>query len=148
MRTLLYLNILVITCLASVCNSSAQTRSDQINIIRKEFQAINADTTLKKVTLENEEFLGDNIGDGGGKLTGFYKDKSIKKILLWLGRYYFQNQKLISKSVKGENRHDDEVNNPAILIDQVIEHLKCLTQNITPANIRLAASLLRVGLAD
>ena len=104
--------------------------------------------------------MGDNIGDGGGKLTGFYKDKSIKKILLWLGlsngietkkyyfkddqlifvyerfktfgyeekkgqmdydktittfegRYYFQNQKLISKSVKGENRHDDEVNNPA-----------------------------------
>jgi len=175
MRTLRYLNILIITCLASVCNCSGQTKSEQIKTIRKEFQTINADTTLKQVTLENEEFLGDNIGDGGGKLTGLYKNKSIKKIQLWLGlsngietkeyyfkdgqlifvyerfksfgydekkgqmdydktsttfegRYYFQNQKLISQSVKGENRHDDEVTNPAIFIDQVIEHLKALNK--------------------
>ena len=170
-----YFNILVVTWLASVCSCLGQTNPEQITEIRKEFQTINADTTLKKITVENEEFLGDNIGDGGGKLTGFYKKKSIKKIVLWLGlstgteikeyyfkedqlifvyekfnsfeydekkgqmdyntstttfegRYYFHNQKLIDKTLKGKNRHDDEVRDPEIFIDQGIEHAKLLNK--------------------
>jgi hypothetical protein len=38
----------------------------------KIFAEINADTTLKKISLENEEFL-ENVPDGGGELTGFFK---------------------------------------------------------------------------
>ena len=175
MRTLRYLMIFTFTSLTSISKLSAQTTSEQIKAIRSEFQAINADTGLKRVTLENEEFLGDNIGDGGGELNGFFKGKAIKKIHLWLGisngietkefyfkdgqlifvyetfktfgydqkkgqmdynkttttfegRYYFKNQKLISKSVKGKNRHDDEETNPEVFIQQANENLNYLTK--------------------
>src|SRR6188474_2772100 len=127
--------------------SFAQTRDEQIKLIRKKFEIINKDTTLRKVTLENEEFLT-NMTDGGGELTGFYKNKEVKKIYEWVGlsngisvkefyfdkgqlifvyekfdsfvfddkknefdltktktifegRYYFNNEKLFSKSTKG-----------------------------------------------
>jgi hypothetical protein len=93
----------LIATLALTMTSFGQLKSDQIKTIRNEFQAINSDTTLKKVTLENEEFLGENIGDGGGELTGFFKGKTIKKIHLWLGlsngieikEYYFNDGQLI-----------------------------------------------------
>ena len=128
--------------------SFAQTKDEQIKLIRKKFEIINKDTTLRKVTLENEEFLT-NMTDGGGELTGFYKNKEIKKIHEWIGlsngisikefyfdkgqlifvyekfnsfvfddkkdefdltkiktifegRYYFNNEKLFSKSTKGD----------------------------------------------
>ena len=82
--------------------SFAQTKDEQIKMIRKKFETINKDTTLKKVVLENEEFLS-NMTDGGGKLTGFYKNKEIKKIYEWIGlsngisikEYYFDREQLI-----------------------------------------------------
>lgn len=82
--------------------SFAQTRDEQIKMIRKKFETINKDTTLKKVELENEEFLS-NMTDGGGKLTGFYKNKEIKKIYEWIGlsngisikEFYFDKEQLI-----------------------------------------------------
>src|SRR5206468_6736312 len=77
--------ILLLTMPTLITTSAGQTMSGQIKSIRKEFQVINSDTTLKKVTLENEEFLGETIGDGGGELDGLFKDKAIKKIYLWLG---------------------------------------------------------------
>jgi hypothetical protein len=176
MGTLRYLTILLFTGL-SISNLSGQTTSEQIKAIRREFQTINADTTLRKITLENEEFLGDNIGDGGGELKGFYKGKAIKKIHLWLGlsngteskefyfqdgqlifvyekfktfgydekkgqmdydkttttfegRYYFKNQKLISQSTKGQNRHDDEAADPSVFLEQANEDLNLLNKKI------------------
>jgi len=80
----------------------AQTKDAQIKSIRKRFQHIDSDTTLKKATLENEEFLL-NMTDGGGELTGFYKNKEIKKIYEWIGlsngisirEFYFDNEQLI-----------------------------------------------------
>jgi hypothetical protein len=82
--------------------SFAQTRDEQIKLIRKKFEIINKDTTLRKVTLENEEFLT-NMTDGGGELTGFYKNKEIKKIYEWIGlsngisikEFYFDKGQLI-----------------------------------------------------
>ena len=56
--------------------SFAQTKDEQIKLIRKKFEIVNRDTTLRKVTLENEEFLT-NMTDGGGELAGFYKNKEI-----------------------------------------------------------------------
>jgi hypothetical protein len=82
--------------------SLAQTRDEQIKLIRKKFEIINKDTGLKKVVLENEEFLK-NMADGGGELTGFYKNKEIKKIYEWIGlsngisikEFYFDKGQLI-----------------------------------------------------
>jgi hypothetical protein len=82
--------------------SFSQTRLEQIKLIRKKFEVINKDTTLKKVVLENEKFLKD-MTDGGGELSGFYKGKEIKKIYEWIGlsngisikEFYFHNGELI-----------------------------------------------------
>ena len=82
--------------------SFAQTKDEQIKLIRKKFEIINKDTTLRKVTLENEEFLT-NMTDGGGELTGFYKNKEVKKIHEWIGlsngisikEFYFDKGQLI-----------------------------------------------------
>jgi len=82
--------------------SFAQNKDEQIKLIREKFEIINKDTTLKKVVLENEEFLS-NMTDGGGKLTGFYKNREIKKIYEWIGlsngisikEFYFDKGQLI-----------------------------------------------------
>ena len=82
--------------------SCGQTNPDMVKEIRKEFQSINSDTAYKKVTLENEEFL-ENMTDGGGELTGFFKGGQIKKIYRWVGlsngneitEFYFKNGQLI-----------------------------------------------------
>ena len=79
-----------------------QTKEEQIKSVRKKFEIINRDTTLRKVALENEEFLT-NMTDGGGELTGFYKNKEIKKIYEWIGlsngistkEFYFDKEQLI-----------------------------------------------------
>jgi hypothetical protein len=82
--------------------SFGQSKDEQIKVIKKEFTAINHATTLKKVKLENEEFLA-NMTDGGGALTGYYEAGTIRKIHQWVGlsngfeikEYYFKNGRLI-----------------------------------------------------
>jgi hypothetical protein len=64
-----------------------QNKAELIKVIWKDFQAINNHTTLKKKILQNEEFL-ENIPDGGGELTGYYKNDSIVKIVEWIGLSY------------------------------------------------------------
>ena len=93
---------LLLVLLTFLTASYGQSKEDQIKAIRKEFTAINNATTLKKVTLENEEFL-ENMTDGGGALTGFYEAGTIRKIHQWVGlsngieikEYYFKNGRLI-----------------------------------------------------
>jgi hypothetical protein len=93
--------ILLLFLLISCLTAQSQTREDVIKKIRKDFQEINADTTLKKTSLENEEFL-ENVPDGGGELTGFFKKDSIAKIAEWIGlsygnrirEYYYKGDKL------------------------------------------------------
>jgi len=95
--------ILPVLLFALNVSTSGQINSAQIKSIKREFQAVNSDTTLKKVILENEDFLGENIGDGGGKLIGFFKNNTVRKIYQWLGlsngieikEYYFKNGQLI-----------------------------------------------------
>ena len=79
-----------------------QAKSDIIDGIRVEFKYINADNDLKKVTLENEEFL-ENMTDGGGELTGYFNKGQIKKFPQWVDlsngnkttEFYFKNGHLI-----------------------------------------------------
>ncbi|MFI5129407.1 MAG: hypothetical protein ACHQFX_05425 [Chitinophagales bacterium] len=81
--------------------SEAQSKTLLITAIRKDFQAINADKTLSKKTLTDEEFM-ENATDGGGELTGYYKKDSLVKIIEWIGlsfgnrtrEFYLKNAKL------------------------------------------------------
>jgi hypothetical protein len=76
----------------------AQSKAD----IRKEFKAINVDGSLKKVVLENEEFM-EHMTDRGGSLTGYYKEDKLVKIVEWIGisngiyitEYYFKDEQLL-----------------------------------------------------
>ena len=155
--------------------SFAQTKNEQIKLIRKKFEIVNRDTTLRKVTLENEEFLT-NMTDGGGELTGFYKNKEIKKIYEWIGlsngisikefyfdsgqlifvyekfdsfvfddkknefdlsktktifegRYYFNNEKLFSRSIKGDKALTvQDESTEQLLVQKANENAKTLNK--------------------
>lgn len=82
-------------------NVYGQTKQDIIKTTRKQFQEIDTDTTLKKISLDSEEFL-DHVPDGGGELVGFFRGDSIVKIVEWIGlsygnkitEYYYKNNKL------------------------------------------------------
>jgi hypothetical protein len=93
----------IFMALAIVNASAGQTKAEQVQAIRKEFQAINRDSTLKKVTMENEEFPEQLVTDGGRELTGYYKNGQVKKIRHWVGishgnqikEFYFHDGKLV-----------------------------------------------------
>jgi hypothetical protein len=80
----------------------AQSKEEITERIREEIESIHLDTALKSVTLQNEEFL-ENMTDGGGELTGFYKDKSICRIYRSIGisygvgisEFYYKKNRLI-----------------------------------------------------
>src|SRR6185369_7259661 len=79
-------SILLVT-LALVTNATlfGQSKDAIMNNIRKQFQSINKDSSLRIIKLENEEFMGDEIGDGGGELKGYFKGDQILKVYTWLG---------------------------------------------------------------
>ena len=88
----------------AIVNASAgQTKAEQVQAIRKEFQAINGDSTMKKITMENEEFTEQLVTDGGRELTGYYKNGQVRKVRHWVGishgneikEFYFRDGKLI-----------------------------------------------------
>ena len=70
--------------------------------IKQQFSKINADKSLRKVVLENEDFLNP-LPDGGGILTGYYKGNELVKIVRWVGishgnevaELYFEGSQLI-----------------------------------------------------
>jgi hypothetical protein len=102
----------------SFINVSAQSRDNIIKSIRQEFQTINKDTSYTTVVLENEEFL-DQMPDGGGMLTGYYKNGEIRKIVKWIGisygveimEYYFKEGQLIFVFEQFKSFVYDEKNN-------------------------------------
>lgn len=65
----------------------SQTREELIDNIRSKVEDIHLDTALKTVTLQNEEFL-ENMTDGGGELTGFYKKGKIYRVYQSIGISY------------------------------------------------------------
>ena len=100
MRTItLISSVFLVFCFSLV---AAQPKQLMIHKIRKEVNAINNDLSMKEVVLNNEDFLND-MPDGGGTLTGFYKKGILRKIVCWTGlsfgtenvEYYFRNNQLI-----------------------------------------------------
>ncbi len=80
----------------------SQDKQELIEKIKEEIESIHLDTTLKIITLQNNEFL-DHMPEGGGELTGFYKGKRICRIYRSIGishgvgisEFYYKKNKLI-----------------------------------------------------
>ena len=106
-----------IICLVLLLSSEslAQTNAEVINKIRKEFKTINTTKDFEIITLENEDFLT-NATDGGAKLTGYYKNNSLRKIVVSVGisngietlEFYFLKGSLIFVYEKFEGFVFDE----------------------------------------
>ena len=88
--------------LTNIQLTNGQTKQDKVNYIKQVFASINRDTSLKKLTLDSEQFL-DYTPDGGGSLTAHFKNKNILKITEEIGlsygtieiEYYFDKSQLI-----------------------------------------------------
>jgi hypothetical protein len=71
---------------------------DKVEQIRKTVEQINKDSAYTKKTLDNEQWMG-QMTDGGGQLTGYFKNGQLVKIVEWVGlssctsiyEYYFQD---------------------------------------------------------
>ena len=93
---------LLLVTFTFVLSCFPQSKSDIIKGIKVEFKKINADKSLRKVTLENEEFL-EHMTDGGGELTGYFMKGQIQKVSQWVSfshgnettEFYFKNGQLI-----------------------------------------------------
>ena len=97
-----YRKWLLLTAMVAVCTSlTAQSTNSLVNDKRKSYDQINASPSLKKLTLENEDFL-ENMTDGGGELVGYYNKDVLVKIKEWVGlsqgnrtrMYYFKDDQL------------------------------------------------------
>lgn len=98
-----------IFCLFATCLSihfaHGQIGEDSvIQGIRQVFQQINKDSTLRKVVLDEHEFLGDESGlDNGAQLNGYFRGNTLCKMTMIIGLsfamkeydYYFRNGKII-----------------------------------------------------
>jgi hypothetical protein len=74
---------------------------DKVEQVRKAVEEINRASTTTK-TLENGQFM-EHMTDGGGKLTGYFKNGELVKVLEWVGlsscvtnyEYYIRDGNLI-----------------------------------------------------
>ena len=62
----------------------SQSKDSMIKAIRQSFLQTNNDHNLKIVKVENEGFLK-QMTDGGGSLTGYFKNDTLCKIHVWIG---------------------------------------------------------------
>jgi hypothetical protein len=75
---------------------------DKINAIRKAVEQINKDTTYTTRQLSNLHWM-EQMSDGGGQITGYFKKGQLVKIVEWVGlssciklhEYYLQNNSLL-----------------------------------------------------
>ena len=103
MMKTIYTLILLLFCTLAF----AQT-DRAVNKIRQAVEQINKDTGHTTKTLDNEQFL-EHMTDGGGKLTGYFKNGRLVKIVEWIGlsscinitEYYLQDNKLIFAYTQG-----------------------------------------------
>ncbi|MDN3655097.1 hypothetical protein QWZ08_05640 [Ferruginibacter paludis] len=110
------ITILLLLLFACFCNHSfAQSENAKIKAIQQVYNRTNQITGFKKIMLENEAFL-ENVPDGGGSLTGYFKKGMLYKIKEWIGlsygvvetEYYLSKNTLVFAYVK--ERHFKTVN--------------------------------------
>jgi len=96
--------------LGILTTSLGQTKNDKVRNIRDKFRTINSEAGYLTKMLTNEQFL-EHMTDGGGHLTGYFKNGQIKKIIEWIGlsycvrtfEYYFWDGQLIFVYEKEED---------------------------------------------
>lgn len=162
---ILFANLISIT-------SFSQSVEEKKKAIRKIFQQINKDSTLKSYQLEGEEFL-EYATDRGGSLIGYFKGDTVVKITEWIGlsssnkqfeyyfnkgslvfvnaeeqhfkfndstqeldyskpekvhegRFYFNNNKIISSETKGVGKWDDSKTLEQTLVEAAGKYLRLL----------------------
>lgn len=99
-KTLQGFSILIILFLG--VDLSAQTDLEKVEMIQGYVEDIHLDTLLKSVSLENDEFM-EQVTDGGGELTGFYRSGRIYKIYrsvgisygMYITEYYYRKNELM-----------------------------------------------------
>ena len=97
---LIFITLTNLTAVNSLLYS--QTSMEIVDKIIEQIDKINQEKDFKKVTLRNEEFM-ENMTDGGGEMTGFYKNGIIYKVYqrigvsygIYLIEYYYEDNKLI-----------------------------------------------------
>jgi hypothetical protein len=171
--------IRIISIYLLICNLAivyGQTGEGKINVIRERFQIINQYESYETKKLINEQFLK-QMTDGGGELTGYFKDGEISKIvervgisfcirifeyyfwdgklifvyeleidplyndstgtldwnnqkIVFEGRYYFDNDKLIESKIIGQKRLPDDIrlNKEKIFLAEAIRNRDLLLQ--------------------
>jgi hypothetical protein len=111
---LLCLLIFLQSCLLTY----AQDNNSIIDKIRHAVEQINKESGYSKKVLNNEEFL-EQTTDGGGQLTGYFKNGQLVKIKEWIGlsscinitEYYLQSDKLIFTYTEGSDfAYNDSLN--------------------------------------
>lgn len=65
----------------------SQTKADQVKEIQRKFKHINSDTGYQVRTLEGEQFL-EQTTDGGGQLSGYFKQGQVRRIVESVGLSY------------------------------------------------------------
>jgi hypothetical protein len=83
-------------------STTGQSIPGDIAHIKEVYLNINSHGHLKKVTMDDEEFL-DQSTDGGAALTGYFAKDSLLKITSWIGLsygiqqidFYFENSNLL-----------------------------------------------------
>ncbi len=94
--------MIVLSVILLSYNSYAQTLSQNIQEIRKQFKWINSQKDFEKVYFENDEFT-DQLTSEGGQLDVFFKNNNIYKIVenfgastqVYTTEYYLKNNRLI-----------------------------------------------------
>lgn len=95
-------SVFILTFLLSSLITYSQGTNTNIDNIRQVVEQINKDSGYSKMVLNNEEFMEEPT-DGGGELTGYFKNGHLVKIVEWIGlsscisitEYYVQSRKLI-----------------------------------------------------
>jgi hypothetical protein len=116
--TIMDFKISIILLMLMACCSNhlfAQNENAKIKAIQQIYKRTNQLSGFKKLTLQNEAFL-ENVPDGGGTLTGYFKKGILYKIKEWVGlsygivetEYYINKNALVFAYVK--ERHFKMVN--------------------------------------
>ena len=100
----------LLACLfAFFCTLAIAQSDNSINKIQLIIKQINKDSSYRTKILDNEQFL-EEIPDGGGQLTGYFKNGQLVKIVEFIGfsscinitEYYLKDNKLIFIYIKGK----------------------------------------------
>jgi hypothetical protein len=102
--------IAILPTIGILTTALAQTKDEKVTNIQDKFRTINSETGYLVKRLTNEQFL-ERMTDGGGELTGYFRNGQVKKIIERIGfsscvrtfEYYLWDGQLIFVYEKEED---------------------------------------------